>query len=1148
MKILVSLTMILLLFNIRLNAQPLQNRLLIATSSDGLNWIKSGIVFAENGEVPDAIVRPDSKIAVYYQGLVNQYKDGIFVAVSDNGFDNWTRFQVILTGTENWSGQPCDPNIIFINGKYRLYFTGNPVDDKYPETYSAISDDGIHFTIENGIRFIQPNSPIMDPSLLMIGDTLHYFAGGASEGKNWHAISTDGLNFTRVSDFQVNNLMMANGLKVTDGYRFYCFSNNDRKNLYSIYSSDGVDWLQDSGVRLTLDNPVLEIDHIKDPAVVNKDSKYIMYYVAGNGISTEKDSATYFLKKYIMSFHTCTGIDCSNPKNHITKLAESDDLINWNLIANIPQMQGSVPDVIVRADKLYVYNPGLVRIFNNSSKKWEPSAQIIILDSNNNKVDFVDPSAFIDDNGKIVLFFLNSTGLVGQDPAGCKVYPCTKNFDSAIEEDASDGKRFRLVSGHRLTIELQNGTASDPDIFFDGKEYILYISRGSNTFAYHSLSLNGTYLPFTSLPNSVLTNAGGVACGFYDFNSKIYYTYVHSNENGTNIIKVATHQDFSKQLIPSEFKPAINGYLMGLGINANCESPGITQNIFKNQPSNNGPWNNPLKIAFSNDGINFNSEKIFQDSSGVPSAIKWKGDTLVCVFQWFRQPINSVTWDRVAVKFSFERGKSWTEPVPIIINGLPSNYQRPFDPTLVVLDNNKLRMYFSSGIQISQGLDSAINTYSAISSDGINYQFESSARYDNPIQKVIDPAVINFGNEWHYISPKGAPQDGAFHCTSNDGLIFSEKAIIPSDNFHNWTGNFMVDNSSELRFYGCGQNIWFNNSSDGYIWQGYNTTNLRGGDPTVVKIDNSDYLAIYVGEPYNNIGNFTCGDTLIDARDGRRYATVFIGSDCWMKQNLDFGQMVQSNISDIPHSDMFNNNIPEKYAMNNDTANLPEYGGLYEWDELMNYTKLEGYQGLCPAGWHISTDAEWQRLVAFSGGKLYNDNSGIGGNALKKIGEGFGFGTGTDKVGFSAKHSGDRGGLGKFNGLNLRSIFWTSTQVNSYQAYHYTLWAENDTIQRLALGSNTGFACRCVKNKINTAIYEKDKNDNDIFIYPNPAIDYIEISNKNYYNYPVTIYSVYGKKVYQSEGMVIGVDISNLSPGIYFLQTGGKNYKFVKIQ
>src|ERR1043165_9177664 len=87
------------------------------------------------------------------------------------------------------------------------------------------------------------------------------------------------------------------------------------------------------------------------------------------------------------------------------------------------------------------------------------------------------------------------------------------------------------------------------------------------------------------------------------------------------------------------------------------------------------PWNNPLKMAWSADGITFGTPAIFQDSSGVPSVIKWKGDTLIAAFQWFRQPNPSLSWDRVAVKFSYGNGMHWTQPTPIIVSGLPTGYQ-----------------------------------------------------------------------------------------------------------------------------------------------------------------------------------------------------------------------------------------------------------------------------------------------------------------------------------------------------------------------------------------------------------------------------------------------------------------------------------------
>jgi hypothetical protein len=265
------------------------------------------------------------------------------------------------------------------------------------------------------------------------------------------------------------------------------------------------------------------------------------------------------------------------------------------------------------------------------------------------------------------------------------------------------------------------------------------------------------------------------------------------------------------------------------------------------------PWERPLMMAWSSNGITFETPTVFQDSSGVPSVIRWRGDTLIATFQWFRQPQPSPSWDRVAVKFSFDNGASWTGPTPIVVNGIPPAYQRPFDPTLALLGGDSLRIYFSSSDGIPPPLqDSTVNTYSAVSTDGINYQFEPGARVDVVDHRVIDPAVIHFGPGWHYAAPAGAPQDGAYHYLSPNGVDFNAVPMIPSDGQHNWTGNYMVDSPTELRFYGAGPNgVWYNSSPNGGMWNGYVNTNIMGGDPSVVKVDDTSYLIVYVGQPYS---------------------------------------------------------------------------------------------------------------------------------------------------------------------------------------------------------------------------------------------------------------------------------------------------------
>ncbi len=326
----------------------------------------------------------------------------------------------------------------------------------------------------------------------------------------------------------------------------------------------------------------------------------------------------------------------------------------------------------------------------------------------------------------------------------------------------------------------------------------------------------------------------------------------------------------------------------------------------------NPPWQNALIIVQSTDGINFNSPAIFQDSSGVPCIIQWKSDTLVAVFQWFRQPNPSPTWDRVAVKFSYDNGTSWTTPIPIVVNNLPANYQRPFDPTIVVTTDKKIRIFYSSSDGMIGGPE-IINTYSALSADGINYSFEPGPRFDHPTNRVIDPAVTIFNGTWHYTAPIGAPQEGAYHCTSADGLAFTQIGNINSDNNHNWTGNLLVDGGL-LRFYGSGPMIWYNSSADGNIWNGFVNTNIAGGDPGIVKLSNGKYIMVYVGPP--NIITATGNPNVIapvtvfpnpfisviymQGRQGKQYPySLFTSSGAFLRRGI-FTTNGQLNMERLP--------------------------------------------------------------------------------------------------------------------------------------------------------------------------------------------------------------------------------------------------------
>ncbi len=181
---------------------------------------------------------------------------------------------------------------------------------------------------------------------------------------------------------------------------------------------------------------------------------------------------------------------------------------------------------------------------------------------------------------------------------------------------------------------------------------------------------------------------------------------------------------------------------------------------------------------------------------------------------------------------------------------------------------------------------------------------------------------------------------------------------------------------------------------------------------------------------------------------GKTYHTVQIGNQWWLKENLDVGIMITGDL------DQTDNGIIEKYCYDNDSNNCAKYGGLYQWNEAMQYLTEEGAQGICPPGWHIPTLEEFKTLTA-----AVDSN----GNALKAGGQGTGEGTGKNTSGFSALLAGYRYYIGGFNHLGADAEFWSSTTANG-SSNVMNLNYEFVDIYLLSYLTDFGFCVRCLKD------------------------------------------------------------------------------------
>ena len=202
---------------------------------------------------------------------------------------------------------------------------------------------------------------------------------------------------------------------------------------------------------------------------------------------------------------------------------------------------------------------------------------------------------------------------------------------------------------------------------------------------------------------------------------------------------------------------------------------------------------------------------------------------------------------------------------------------------------------------------------------------------------------------------------------------------------------------------------------------------------------------------------------------GQIYHTVQIGTQCWLRENLNVGTMIDST------KEQTNNGIIEKFCYHNNPNNCATYGGLYQWAEAIQFPNgatdhilatpsLTGnVQGICPTGWHIPDTTEFKILI-----KSVNNNS----NALKAVGQGVTRydGAGTNTSGFSALIAGicnfDKSPFynnGFFN-LGYDTSFWLSRESDSNDAHGMLLIYDNSIIFWIHTIKDFGDSVRCLKD------------------------------------------------------------------------------------
>ncbi|MFC2102274.1 PKD-like domain-containing protein [Bacteroidota bacterium] len=185
---------------------------------------------------------------------------------------------------------------------------------------------------------------------------------------------------------------------------------------------------------------------------------------------------------------------------------------------------------------------------------------------------------------------------------------------------------------------------------------------------------------------------------------------------------------------------------------------------------------------------------------------------------------------------------------------------------------------------------------------------------------------------------------------------------------------------------------------------------------------------------------FNCGDNLLDIRDSSSYPTVLIGLQCWMATNLNYG-------TEIPYtSPQRDNCIPEKYCNTVFPVPCALSSVLYQWDELMTYSDDEGSQGLCPPGWHVPSETDWNQLFA-----LFLGNAFAGSPLLN-----------SGYSGFNAELAGINAFSQSWHFDGFAAIFWSSTAHGPWKAWAHGMNDYNTSVSYYPGYRANAFSVRCL--------------------------------------------------------------------------------------
>jgi len=277
-----------------------------------------------------------------------------------------------------------------------------------------------------------------------------------------------------------------------------------------------------------------------------------------------------------------------------------------------------------------------------------------------------------------------------------------------------------------------------------------------------------------------------------------------------------------------------------------------------------------------------------------------------------------------------------------------------------------------------------------------------------------------------------------------------------------------IKKSREGRYYVCEDDAW--EEATEYDVDIYETKLLgrcsKEGEIKEGQISNKKYICKNNAWAIANYIDIKCSEkscsAFTDTRDNQRYYSVVIGGQTWMAQNLNY-------------------NAAGSQCYNNNPAYCDKYGRLYDWATAMdlastcnsNYCASQvqaKHRGICPSGWHIPSNAEWDRLYRYAdgsngtespyqsetAGKYLKATSGWSGNYYSV--------NSTDAFGFSALPGGLSDSYNSFRSADSYGYWYSASESNEENAFSRGMDYDVDVAFSYDRIKSRLISVRCVKD------------------------------------------------------------------------------------